>query len=76
MASQKLTDHILIFEAANFRGLPKEFSPIASKLRENFRDTTDFTRHAQNAQKLQTRSYALNPLFSREYMNSRDHIEY
>jgi hypothetical protein len=38
MASEKLTDHILLFEAANFRGSPKQFSELNKKLKKNFKD--------------------------------------
>jgi hypothetical protein len=36
MASKKVNDQILLFEAANFKGTPKQFGTLASKLKESF----------------------------------------
>lgn len=36
MASKKVSDQILLFEAANFKGTPKQFGVLASKIKESF----------------------------------------
>ena len=36
MASKKVSDQILLFEAANFKGTPKQFATLASRIKKSF----------------------------------------
>jgi len=41
MASKKVSDQILLFEAANFKGTPKQFARLANQIRETFPNYQD-----------------------------------